>query len=260
MHRGIEARRSQGAAQLVDPTHKQRRARHAGGVREQATEAAAAVAVNPDAAVERVQLDESSWVDVGRGWLTGATELFDALSERVNWQTSQLFRYDHWVEERRLGSFWRSGSGTPLPHPSLADITRALMRAYKVQFDGFGLMQYRDGRDGQAFHRDTDMRWLDDTVIAIVSLGAKRPWLLRPRTSRYDHSEGRGVTHDLAPGSGDLIVMGGRCQADWEHSVSYLTGQHVAPRISIQWRHAARRGKPFVGASYRAPLTYDKGR
>jgi hypothetical protein len=80
---------------------------------------------------------------------------------------------------------------------------------------------------------------------------------LRPRTSRHDHAEGRGATHDLAPGAGDLIVMGGRCQADWEHSVPYLVGREgVAPRISIQWRHTSRRGRPFVGASYRAPLTY----
>ena len=101
-------------------------------------------------------------------------------------------------------------AGSPLPHPALADATRTLQHRYKVQFDGFGMMQYRDGRDGQAFHRDTDMKWLDDTVIAMLTLGAQRPWLLRPRASRYDHTPGRGATHDLAPASGDLLVMGGR--------------------------------------------------
>jgi alkylated DNA repair dioxygenase AlkB len=145
----------------------------------------------------------------------------------------------------------------------LAEATRTLQHRYHVQFDSFGMLQYRDGRDGQAFHRDTDMRWLDDTVIAILSLGARRPWLLRPRTRKFDHSEGRGATHDLAPGAGDLIVMGGRTQADWEHSVPYCldqrrVGQPLAPRISIQWRFARRTGKPFVGASYRAPLRYGR--
>src|SRR5205814_9445510 len=122
--------------------------------------------------------------------------------------------------ERRLGSGW--GRGSPIPHPALADATRALQRDYGVRFEGFGMMQYRDGTYGQAFHRDTDMRWLDDTVIAILSLGARRPWLLRPRTSRYDHTETKGAIHDLAPGHGDLLVMGGACQAGWEHSVPYL--------------------------------------
>jgi alkylated DNA repair dioxygenase AlkB len=96
-------------------------------------------------------------------------------------------------------------------------------------------------------------------VIAILSLGERRPWLLRPRSSRHDDSPGHGATHDLAPGSGDLMVMGGRCQADWEHSVPYLPARPLSPRISIQWRFAHRRGRPFMGASYRAPLTYGRG-
>jgi alkylated DNA repair dioxygenase AlkB len=214
--------------------------------------------VRPEAEVERVELDATSWVDVARGWVAGGDEMFEALRDGVAWQTSRLFRYDHLVEERRLGSFWRPGR--PLPHPAVATAQRALQARYRVLFDGCGLIHYRDGRDGQAFHRDTDMRWLDDTVIAILTLGARRPWLLRPRTSRHDHSPGRGATHDLSPGSGDLIVMGGRCQADWEHSVPYLPTRHVGPRISLQWRHASRRGRPFVGASYRAPLTYSPRR
>jgi alkylated DNA repair dioxygenase AlkB len=146
----------------------------------------------------------------------------------------------------------------PLPHPALAEVHKTIQRAYDVQFNSFGMMHYRNGRDGQAFHRDTDMRWLDNTVIGILSLGAQRPWLMRPRTSRYDHSESRGATHDLRPGAGDLIVMGGRCQADWEHSVAYLGARPVGGRVSLQWRYTTRTGKPFQGASYSAPLTYNR--
>jgi len=102
------------------------------------------------------------------------------------------------------------------------------------------------------------MRWLDDTIVAILSLGATRPWLLRPRSSRHDHTPGKGAVHDLAPASGDLIVMGGRTQATWEHSVPYLPARALPPRISIQWRFARRTGRPFMGSSYRAPLTYGR--
>ena len=210
--------------------------------------------IDGDALVEQLDLGEGAWVDIARGWMADADVLFDHLLDNVQWSTSRLFRYDHFVEERRLGSHWQRGS--PLPHPALAEATRTLQHRYRVQFDSFGMMQYRDGRDGQAFHRDTDMRWLDDTVIAILSLGARRPWLLRPRTSRHDHSPGKGASHDLAPGSGDLIVMGGRTQADWEHSVPYLGARPVTPRISIQWRFTRRTGRPFTGSSYSAPLTY----
>jgi alkylated DNA repair dioxygenase AlkB len=210
----------------------------------------------PPEGVERLMLDDTSWVDVGRGWLPDADALFESLLGDVAWQSSRLFRYDHWVEENRLGAMW--SPGRPLPNPRLADVHRALQHAYGVRFEGFGMMQYRNGSDGQAFHRDTDMRWLDDTVIAILTLGTKRPWLLRPRTSRYDHSPGRGATHDIAPGNGDLIVMGGRCQADWEHSVAYQIGRPVGVRVSIQWRFSARTGRPFMGASYSAPLNYSR--
>jgi alkylated DNA repair dioxygenase AlkB len=213
------------------------------------------VCVDPDAVTGRLHLDDTSWVDVVRGWLLGADTLKSLLLENVPWESSRLFRYDHWVEERRLVAVWRPG--TPLPHPALAPLHRALERRYDVRFPGFSLVQYRDGRDGQAFHRDTDMRWLDDTVIAVLTLGARRPWLLRPRSHRYDHSESRGATHDLAPGAGDLLVMGGRCQADWEHSVPYRPRERVGSRVAIQWRYAARRGRPFAGSSYRAPLTYN---
>ncbi|MBW8825140.1 MAG: DNA repair protein [Acidobacteria bacterium] len=212
------------------------------------------IGVDATVGIERLQLDETSWVDVGRGWLSGADDLFDALHSGVAWRSSQLFRYDHWVEERRLGSMWRRG--TPLPHPALAPIHRTLQHHYGVTFEGFGLILYRDGSDGQAFHRDTDMRWLDDTVIAILTLGAARPWLLRPRASRHADAVGKGATHDLRPAAGDLLVMGGRCQADWEHSVPYRPDEPLGPRISIQWRHARQRGRPFVGGSYRAPLAY----
>jgi alkylated DNA repair dioxygenase AlkB len=212
--------------------------------------------IDPAVPFERIALDDTSWVDVARGWLAGADELFEILHERVAWQTNKLFRYDHWVEERRLGAMWRPGS--PLPHPALGDVHRHLQHRYRARFDGFSLIQYRDGRDGQAFHRDTDMKWLDDTVIAVLSLGARRPWLLRPRTNRFDHSEGRGAMVDIAPGPGDLLVMGGRCQADWEHSVPYRAGDPTGVRISMQWRHSSRQGRPFVGGSYRAPLTYSR--
>ena len=137
-------------------------------------------------------------------------------------------------------------------------MTRTLQHRYGVTFESFGMILYRDGDDGQAFHRDTDMRWLDDTVIAILSLGATRPWLLRPRDKKFDDSPGKGATHDLAPASGDLLVMGGATQAGWEHSVAYQPRRPVGERISLQWRYAHKKGKPFMGSSWRAPVRYSR--
>lgn len=214
--------------------------------------------VDREMPVERIDLDPSAWIEVSRGWLLQADQVYRHLRDTVAWQTSRLFRYDHLVEERRVGAGWKPG--TPLPHPALGEATRSLQHRYQVRFTGFSMIQYRDGHDGQAFHRDTDMRWLDDTVIAILSLGSQRPWLLRPRARRHDHTPGKGTTHDLAPGSGDLIVMGGSTQAGWEHSVPYLGSRPGANRISVQWRFARRTGRPFIGPGYNAPVTYNRRR
>jgi alkylated DNA repair dioxygenase AlkB len=220
---------------------------------------AEAASVDRDVEVERLDLGRGAWVDVGRGWLRQADAVCQHLLTEVRWQGSQLFRYDHVVEERRVGSWWSRGN--PLPHPVLAEATRVLQHRYRVEFAGFAMLQYRDGTDGQAFHRDTDMRYLDDTIIAVLSLGATRPWCLRPRSARHSLGPGRGAIHDLRPASGDLLVMGGRCQADWEHSVPYLGAAGAAgPRVSIQWRFARPRGRPFHGGSYRAPLHYGRDR
>jgi alkylated DNA repair dioxygenase AlkB len=217
--------------------------------------------VNSAATVERISLDDTSWVDVVRNFVSDADVLFEHLRANVSWQTTQLFRYEQFVEERRLGSGWRRGQ--PLPHPALAEITRWQQRRYRVEFGGFSLIQYRTGDDGQGFHRDTDMRWLDDTIIGVLTLGATRPWLLRPRENRFTDAPGKGATHDLAPANGDLIVMGGRCQADWEHSVPYLKSRadrNIGVRISLQWRSARRTGEPFLGPSFRADVGYGHGR
>jgi alkylated DNA repair dioxygenase AlkB len=226
--------------------------RHAGAVSE-------VTYVDRAVTTERLDLGEGAWVDVARGWMRDADAVYEHLLVEVPWETSQLFRYDHVVEERRVGSWWARGN--PLPHPALAEATRVLQHRYRVEFGGFAMLQYRDGRDGQAFHRDTDMRWLEDTIIAVLSLGATRPWCLRPRSARHTDASGKGAVHDLSPASGDLLVMGGRAQADWEHSVPYLgAGSTVGPRISIQWRFARKTGRPFQGPGYRAPLHYGRDR
>ena len=160
-----------------------------------------------------------------------------------------------WLDEPRLGA--GIGAGGSHPHPVLGDAQQALSARYGHRFDGYGLALYRDGRDLQAFHRDRDLRWLDDTLIILLTLGARRSWFLRPRSNRYVHDDNKGATHDLRPGPGDLMVMGGATQLGWEHSVPPQPGVRE-PRVSVQWRWTSRRGRPVEGASYRAPRTFSR--
>ncbi|MCU1343882.1 MAG: putative alkylated repair protein [Acidimicrobiia bacterium] len=213
-------------------------------------------AVRTDAVFERTDLGNGSWVDVARGWLGGTDELYERFLNDVPWRQGRVFRYERYIDEPRVGAWF--GAGSAAPHPVLLEAQRSLQHRYRARFDGFALAWYRDGRDSVAFHRDREMRWLEDTVIAVLTLGACRPWHLRPRANRYDHEAPlRGATHDFSPGGGDLIVMGGRCQADWEHAVPKTPGP--AGRMSVQWRWTSRRGRPEIGTGYRAPRFFGKG-
>jgi alkylated DNA repair dioxygenase AlkB len=213
-------------------------------------------AIDASVPFERTWLDDGAWVDVARGWLRDSDAVFRAVLDGTDWQQGRIYRYDHWVEEPRMGAAGRPGPAAA--HPALTEAHRALQTRYGVTFGGFGLARYRDGRDGQAFHRDRDMRWLDDTIIALLTLGARRPWLLRPRANRYAHElDDHGAVLDLAPGPGDLLVMGGGCQDRWEHSVAKVR-RPLGERISVQWRWTSGRGRPVQGASYRAPRHYSR--
>jgi alkylated DNA repair dioxygenase AlkB len=187
-------------------------------------------AVDTTVPFERMWLDDQSWVDVARGWLHGADTLLDALIETVDWQQHRRWMYERMVDDPRL-SRWL-GADEPVPHPSLPHLHSELEEKYSVPLGGIGLNYYRDGRDSVAPHRDRELRHLDETLIAIVTLGARRPFLIRPK--------GGGKSRDISPASGDLLVMGGRTQVNWEHGVPKV--KRAGPRISVTWRWSSEKG------------------
>jgi alkylated DNA repair dioxygenase AlkB len=180
--------------------------------------------------VQRTRLDHGAWIDLSRGWLTGAGVLFERLAREVPWRGERRQMYDRVVDVPRLLCFYDEED--PLPDPVLDSARDALSDHYAEElgepFRTVGLCHYRDGRDSVAWHGDRIGRGnTEDTMVAIVSVGAPRPLLLRPR--------GGGETLRYAMGLGDLIVMGGSCQRTWEHAVP-KTAKAVGPRISIQFR------------------------
>jgi alkylated DNA repair dioxygenase AlkB len=208
--------------------------------------------VHPDPAIERIQLDDRAWVDVIRGMLPDATAVHDELVATVGWQQGRVFRYERWIDEPRLGA-WQRGDDR---HPALRQVEEWIAERYRVHFDGVALAQYRNERDSVAFHRDREMRWLEDTVIGVLTLGATRPWLMRPIGAVKD-SAPRATDLDLRPASGDLLVMGGRCQAAWLHAVPKTTTR-CRSRVSAQWRWTSKTGKPDGNPSYYAPRRFNR--
>lgn len=203
-----------------------------------------------DVEAERIQLDEWSWVDVARGFVADADTAFRELLEQVSWRRGEIYRYDHARAQNYSGGYVRSAAA----HPVLLTTHRALRAHYDHEMVGPTLVHYRDGREAMGVHRDTDMRWLDETLIGILTLGVQRPFVLRHKTSR----DGDPVIN-VSPAGGDLLVMGGRTQADWLHGVP-MAPSVTSPRISAQWRWTSRTGRPQTGHGSGTARRYGHGR
>jgi alkylated DNA repair dioxygenase AlkB len=180
---------------------------------------------------ERMPLSGGAWIDIRSGWLTGADDLFAQLMTAVPWRAERRQMYERVVDVPRLVSF-HDLSVEDAPHPRLTRLRRRLNDIYVGElgepFTTVGLCLYRDGSDSVAWHGDTIGRSsTEDTLVAIVSLGATRTFALRPR--------GGGPSLRLPQAHGDLLVMGGSCQRTWEHSVP-KTSACAGPRVSIQFR------------------------
>jgi alkylated DNA repair dioxygenase AlkB len=181
-------------------------------------------------AVERRPLADGAWVDVRPGFVTAADALFDALAASVPWREERMHMYENTVTVPRLVA--RYAQGDALPHPLLEEARAALNAHYAEElgepFVSAGLCLYRDGSDSVAWHGDRIARESPrDTMVAIISLGAVRPFALRPK------SGGAGLR--LPVGHGDLLVMGGSCQRTWLHAIPKTT-RALGARISIQFR------------------------
>ena len=193
--------------------------------------------VGPRRPVERprrLELAGDAWIDVHRGWMAGADELFERLVGSVPWRAARRRMYDRVVDVPRLTAFYDEAADAP--DPALAAARDALDRSYGAvlgePFCTIGLALSRDGGDSVAWHGDTIGRGsTDDTIVAVLSLGSPWAFLLRPRGG--GRSGGRALRFVLA--GGDLLVMGGSCQRTWEHAVP-KTRRPVGPRVSAQFR------------------------
>jgi alkylated DNA repair dioxygenase AlkB len=180
--------------------------------------------LRPDKETTHVELTGGAWLEVVRGWLGGADELLDHLVSTVAWRRGRRRMYDRMIDDPRLSCWFTAADA--LPHPVFGVACDALEARFRVTLPTLGLLFYRDGNDSVAFHADRELRELEDTIVAVLTLGACRPFLVRPKHG--------GRSLDLAPASGDLLVMGGSCQLHYEHGVPKIA--RAGPRVSATWR------------------------
>lgn len=181
--------------------------------------------------LEHIALDGLSWVEHAPGWIKGSDRLFEHLLESRRWEQRSRHMYAQVVREPRLTASWFLDSGEPLEPPLLEEIRQALSERYGRRFDSVGFNLYRDGGDSVARHGDRIAKEIEDPIVALVSFGEPRRFLLRPK--------GGGASKAFHLGQGDLLVTGGRTQRSWDHSVPKVA--RAGPRISLAYRHGMDR-------------------
>jgi alkylated DNA repair dioxygenase AlkB len=177
--------------------------------------------------LERHELAEDAWLDHQPGWVSGSAEVFERLVGALEWDARQVPMYGALLDQPRLTAGWPGSDLDPVAGP-LVDEARALLSdRYGVDLHGPGANLYRDGHDSVAWHGDRVARERQQAIVAIISLGAARPFRLRPT--------GGGASVGFELGQGDLLVMGGTCQRTWQHSVPKV--RRAGPRLSLTFRH-----------------------
>ena len=192
---------------------------------------------------ERLDLDGAE-VAIDRGWMAAAdaAALFATLLQAVPWQVHRIRIFGRWVDSPRL-SCWIGDPGTdytysgarfaPAPWPpALATVRARVSAACGERFDSVLANLYRDGADAMGWHRDTEPELGPRPVIASLSLGATRRFVLKQVADP-------AVRLALALPPGSLLRMAGATQARYRHALP-RTAAAVGPRINLTFRRLLR--------------------
>lgn len=170
--------------------------------------------------------------------LKEAAHLYQVLFDLPGWKLDQIQMFGRVHNVPRLHRWfacshqpyrWSGITMHPEPFPSALELIRRRITALaQADFNSALGNLYRDGDDSVSWHADDEAELGPRPVIASLSLGATRRFLLRRKD---DHSQ--KVAFDLSAGS--LLIMAGDTQRYWEHCVP-KTSHKVGPRINVTFR------------------------
>ncbi|KKY14103.1 putative dna repair family protein [Phaeomoniella chlamydospora] len=134
----------------------------------------------------------------------------------------------------------------PRPIPECLDILRRVTEAAtKTKYNFVLVNYYANGADSISYHSDDERFLGPEPAIASFSLGAKRDFLMKHKPIPPKN----GVTvPELDPiklplQSGDMVLMRGRTQSNWLHSIPKRKGVEADKgRLNITLRRALNPG------------------
>jgi alkylated DNA repair dioxygenase AlkB len=186
----------------------------------------------------RKNLGGGAWIVYVPGWLERdeATELQEQLTEQVPWEQRAISMFGKQIMQPRL-----IGWGGALPYrysgqtleprevlPVLQPVWDRVVSEVDVPFNHLLLNRYRSGDDAMGFHADDEPELGWEPVIAAVSLGVRRKFVMKAKGKRKTKR-----TVELAHGS--LLLMGGTHQHKWYHGVPRQAAVQME-RINLTFR------------------------
>lgn len=163
-------------------------------------------------------------------------EVLARLLAETDWRAETVVVYGKRHLQPRLSAWYGEAAYTysglrlqPAPWTPLLSILRhAVEAASGHAFNSVLLNYYRNERDGMGMHSDDEAELGPCPVIASLSFGATRTFVLKHKTHK------RTVRVDLDDGS--LLVMSGETQKHWLHGINKMTKPlHV--RINLTFRN-----------------------
>lgn len=183
---------------------------------------------------------DGATLDFDAQWLTGAEAeaLFAVLRAQIPWETHRIRLFGRDVDSPRLSCWIGDPEASyvysrtrfePRPWlPALSEVRERLQAATGVEFNSVLANRYRDGHDAMGWHSDDEPELGEQPVIASLSLGATRRFVLKHRREPQ-----RKLALDLP--SGSLLVMRGRTQENYRHALP-RTARPVGERINLTFR------------------------
>lgn len=165
-------------------------------------------------------------------------ELFSLLRHELPWEQHSVLICERLIPQPRLSSWhgevvhtYSTLAHTLTPHPWTASLKKLKQHVEIITGCYFNSMLanlYRSGNDAIGWHCDDEPELGLAPIIASISLGAERRFDMRRRD---DHTN----LVRLTLGHGSLLVMAGKTQRNWQHSVA-RTSRPVGERINLTFR------------------------
>lgn len=168
-----------------------------------------------------------------------ANYYFDLLQVHIIWHTPRIKLFGKEIDSPRMAAWYGdenaiytySGlTNQPLPwFDELSEIKHCIEQQAQYRFNSVLANFYRDGNDSMGWHSDNESELGLNPVIASLSLGEERKFVLRHKRNKAFRPVEIYLEH------GSLLVMAGETQHNWRHSIP-KTRKAIGPRVNLTFR------------------------